>query len=231
MRGRRPLPRNPPSRERAGASPCGEERPPVQSLFPYPDEVAVNTRVLAGSLIAALVISVAGGYALSRSGDSDGDEADITPGTITVEQGIPTNKAVQGDKLPTVDLTDSNGTKVSTADLIGQPMVINVWAVTCDACKTEMPALARVQSELGDSVRFVGVNTAKNDGSALAFAADKGVKYELLSDINAELTGALGINGLPYTLFVAADGTIVAQKGIALDEAGIRSTIASTLGS
>jgi len=231
MRGRRPLPRNPPSRERAGASPCGEERPPVQSLFPYPDEVAVNTRVLAGSLIAALVISVAGGYALSRSGDSEPDEARITPDTITVETGIPTNKAVQGEKLPTVDLIDTNGNDVSTADLVGQPLVINVWAVTCAACKTEMPALARVQADLGDTVRFIGVNTAKNDGSALAFAADKGVRYELLSDINGRLTGALGITGLPYTLFVAADGTIVAQKGIALDEAGIRATIASALGS
>jgi len=197
--------------------------------------VAVNTRVLSGSLVAALVISVAGGYALSRSGDSDSDSdsdvAHITPGTITVETGIPTNKAVRGEKLPTVDLTTTNGNDVSTADLTGQPLVINVWAVTCAACKTEMPALARVQADLGDTVRFIGVNTAKNDSSALAFAADKGVKYELLSDINGKFTTALGITGLPYTLFVAADGTIVAQKGIALDEADIRATIASALGS
>lgn len=193
--------------------------------------MAVNTRVLAGSLVAALVISVAGGYALSRAGDSDADsdEARITPGTITVETGIPTNKDVHGDKLPTVNLTDLKGDTVSTASLVGHPLVINVWAVTCAACKTEMPALARVQADLGETVRFIGVNTAENDASALAFAADKGVKYQLLSDINGELTGALGITGLPYTLFVAADGTIVAQKGIALDEAGIRATIASAL--
>ena len=191
--------------------------------------MAVNTRVLAGSLAAALLISIGGGYALSRSGESDPDEARITPDTVTVETGIPTNKAVQGDKLPTVNLTDTNGNEISTNDLIGQPLLINVWAVTCDACKTEMPALARVQADLGETVRFIGVNTAKNDASALAFAADKGVKYELLSDINGELTGSLGITGLPYTLFVAGDGTIVAQKGIALDEATIRSTIASTL--
>jgi len=187
----------------------------------------VNTRVLVGSLVAATVISIAGGYALSRSDASDADESRMTPGTITVDSGIPTNKTVEGEKLPIVDLIDNDGHAVSTADLIGHPTVINVWAVTCDACKTEMPALARVQADLGDSVRFIGVNTAKIDGSALAFAADKGVKYELLSDINGELTGALGINGLPYTLFVAANGTIVAQKGIALDEAGIRATIAS----
>jgi hypothetical protein len=35
---------------------------------------------------------------------------------------------------------------------------------------------------------------------------------------------------LPYTIFVSADGTIAAQKGIALDESTIRSTIASALG-
>ncbi|MCU1395763.1 MAG: putative thiol-disulfide oxidoreductase [Ilumatobacteraceae bacterium] len=196
--------------------------------------MAVNTRVLAGSLAAAVVISVGGGYALSRTGDSgsssSGNDATLTSSGVYPEpsEGL-TNKVVQGEPLPVVDLTATNGNTVSTKDLIGQPMVINVWATTCEPCKREMPALAKVQSDLGDTVRFIGVNAAANTPSAIKFATDKGVRYELLSDINGQLQGALGITGLPYTIFVSANGTIVAQKGVELTESDIRSTIAAKL--
>jgi peroxiredoxin len=200
----------------------------------YPAHVAVNTRVLAASLAAAALVSVAGGYALSRTADPDTkasaeDSVTITSNGVYLEPGIPTNAVVQGKPLPDVELVNTDGTKVSTRDLIGTPLVINVWATTCVACKQEMPALAQVNSELGSAVRFVGVNQLENTPSALAFAKDKGVHYELLSDENGELIAALGITGLPYTLFVAADGTIVAQKGVELNAATIRSTIESTL--
>lgn len=202
----------------------------------YPDQVAVNTRVLVASLATAALVSVAGGYALSRSDDSTTGSSSSAEDAITIasngvyaEPGIPTNAVVQGTHLPTVNLVDTDGNTVSTADLIGQPMLINVWATTCVACKQEMPALAQVDAELGGAVRFIGVNQAENTPSVLAFAQDKGVQYELLADLNGELVSALGITGLPYTLFVAADGTIVAQKGLELDKATIRSTIDSVL--
>ena len=108
-------------------------------------------------------------------------------------------------------------------------MVLNVWATTCEACKKEMPALAQLNAEFGDRVRFIGVNQFANNETALSFARDKGVRYELLSDQNGELVSALGVAGLPYTLFVSADGTIVAQKGIALTADTIRTTINTSL--
>ena len=182
------------------------------------------------------MISVGGGFLLSRTQDaspgngSAQDSITIASSGVYSEPGqLPTNAVVQGKQLPIVDLTDNSGNSISTQDLIGHPLVINVWATTCEPCKREMPALAAVQDELGDKVRFIGVNTAANTPSALAFAKDKGVHYELLSDLDGALQSALGVTGLPYTIFVAADGTIVAQKGVELDQATIRSTITSKL--
>ena len=146
-----------------------------------------------------------------------------------VEPGIPTNAVVQGKPLPDVALVATDGTKVSTRDLIGTPLVINVWATSCEACKREMPALAQMHAEFGEQVRFIGINQFANNDIALAFAKDKGVRYELLSDLDGEFVTALGITGLPYTLFVAPDGTIVSQKGIALDVDTLRSTIIEKL--
>ncbi len=193
--------------------------------------VAVNRRVLVGSLAAAVIISVVGGYALSRGNDAStaNDTVTITSNSTFTEPGIAVNKPVQGKPLPTVQLVANDGTKVSTASLLGKPLVLNVWATTCEACKKEMPALAQMHTEFGDRVNFVGVNQFANDATALKFARDKGVTYTLLSDQNGELVTALGVTGLPYTLFIAADGTIVAQKGIALTADTIRSTITTSL--
>jgi len=195
--------------------------------------VAVDKRILFGSLGAAVLISVAGGWVLSTSDDSSSpaadDEVTLTSSGLYLEPGIAVNDPVQGDHLPAVELHDTNGGEVSTSSLIGKPLVINVWGTDCVACRTEMPALAAVSEEFGDKVRFVGVNVAANTASALSFAKDKGVKYELLSDEDGNLVTTLGIKGIPYTLFVAADGTIVVQKGIELDAATIRATITDTL--
>src|SRR4051794_10963230 len=199
----------------------------------YPGRVAVDKRILFGSLGAAAIISVAGGWALSSRNDSArvaaDDDVTLTSTGVYLEPGIAVNDPVQGEPLPAVDLRDNAGAEVSTSSLVGKPLVINVWGTDCVACRTEMPALAKVSEEYGDKVRFVGVNVAANTGSALSFAKDKGVQYQLLSDQDGNLVTTLGIKGIPYTLFVAADGTIVVQKGIELDAATIRATINDNL--
>ena len=86
-----------------------------------------------------------------------------------------------------------------------------------------------MHQEFGDTVRFVGVNQYANDDIALEFAQSRGVKYELLADLNGEFVSELGITGLPYTLFVAADGTIVAQKGIELSAESLRAMLTDEL--
>ena len=195
--------------------------------------MALNRTVLVGSLAVAVVVSLVGGYALSGGDDNDttsrDDDITITSNGVFVEPGIAVNKPVQGKPLPNVQLVGTDGVHVSTTELLGQPLLINVWATSCEACKKEMPALAQMHAEFGDRVRFVGINQFANNDIALAFAKDKGVRYELLSDLNGEFVTALGITGLPYTLFVAPDGTIVSQKGIALDADTLRSTITESL--
>lgn len=196
--------------------------------------MAVDKRVLIGSLAAALVISVGGGYALSASDDSgnpgNADDFISIDATTPLNEPVESlanlgNLAVEGEKLPSVMIHDARGNRISTDDLLGQPLLINYWATICVACKDEMPALARVHADYGDQVRFIGLNQLVNGDTALAFAADKGVQYELMSDEDGEFASALEITTLPYTLLVAPDGTIIEQKGIALSEDKIRAAV------
>lgn len=188
--------------------------------------MAGHRRLLVGSIIAAIVVSIVGGWLLSRGDGSSTDVAAVDdivldkPGTSQIPS-IATNAPVQGTPLPVVDLATNDGATVVTADLLGQPLVINVWNSTCGPCKKELPAFAAVHADYGDRVRFVGVNTLDVPEVNESFARERGVQYELLRDVDGAFTDAVGIATQPVTLFVAADGTIVRQTGV-LDEATLR---------
>jgi thiol-disulfide isomerase/thioredoxin len=188
--------------------------------------MAGHRRLFVGSILAAIVVSVLGGWLLSRDDDDTGGIAAVDdivlakPGTSQIPS-IGTNAPVQGTSLPTVDLSTNDGGTVGTTDLLGQPLVINVWNSTCGPCKKELPAFAAVHAEYGDQVRFVGVNTLDVPEVNESFARERGVQYELLRDVDGAFTDAVGIATQPVTLFVAADGTIVRQTGV-LDEATLQ---------
>jgi thiol-disulfide isomerase/thioredoxin len=188
--------------------------------------MAGHRRLFVGSILAAIVVSVLGGWLLSRDDDDTGGIAAVDdivlakPGTSQIPS-IGTNAPVQGTTLPTVDLSTNDGGTVGTTDLLGQPLVINVWNSTCGPCKKELPAFAAVHAEYGDRVRFVGVNTLDVPEVNESFARERGVQYELLRDVEGAFTDAVGIATQPVTLFVAADGTIVRQTGV-LDEATLQ---------
>jgi len=194
--------------------------------------VAVNRRVLIASLGVAVVVSVVGGWAISR-GDADGvaPEDDITLGTPGVVQipSIETNASVAGTQLPTAMLEDNAGNSVSTADLVGQPLVINYWYSTCAPCKKELPDFAAVHADLGDRIRFVGVNPYDTPEVNETFARDRGVQYELLRDPGDSYGSTIGVATAPFTIFVRADGTIARQTGV-LDEATLRQYAEELLG-
>ncbi len=116
--------------------------------------------------------------------------------------------------FPSVDVVDTDGRTIDSADLIGTPMVVNLWFAACPPCQREMPDFAAVNGRLGDEVRFVGVNPVDSSTAMSEFAARMGVTYELYLDPMAELTDALGTVGFPYTIFVDARGQIVGDAGV-----------------
>jgi thiol-disulfide isomerase/thioredoxin len=193
--------------------------------------VAINRRLLAASLAAAVVVSIGGGYLLSRSDDSDPAEDETLvlddPGVVQVPS-IETNAVVAGSPLADATLVDNDGNEIASAALVGQPLIINVWNSTCAPCKKELPAFAAVHADLGDDIRFVGVNNLDNAEVNESFARDRGVRYELLRDTADSFASSLGIATLPVTLFVAPDGTILRQTGV-LEEDELREYAAELL--
>jgi thiol-disulfide isomerase/thioredoxin len=191
--------------------------------------VAVNQRLLRGSLLVAGVAIVAWVAVLAtRDDEPDLVLSDSDTSTAITEPGIATNDDVVGRPLPDAPVQNLNGDTIRTAELTGRPLVINIWFSTCAPCREELPAFAAVAAELGDDVDFVGINQFPASQREEDFARDLGVTYPLFYDGDSEFITALGIVRYPVTLFVDADGTIERQSG-QLDADELRSIITADL--
>lgn len=183
------------------------------------------------SLAVAAVIGVGGGIVLGRAmADDDVADDDVVltePGEFQQPlDGEPGE--VAGVPLPDATLYDVADRPVETAELIGTPMVVNIWFTTCPPCARELADFAEVHAEVGDEIRFVGVNPIDERETMLRFAEERGVTYELYRDLGAVLIDEIGVISFPTTLFVASDGTIVSTAG-ELDADDLRARIEAVL--
>ena len=175
--------------------------------------MAATVRVRAAVVIAALVVIFGGAVAWKNQAATDN-----TPDAVLDEPGVyqeptgSTNPPLPVDHLPALTLTDAAGTPVELKS-DGRPMVVNLWFSTCVPCAKELSEFAAVEADVGDKVRFIGVDPFDSPTSMTKFAADRGVTYELLRDPDESLGQALDVVAYPVTLLVAADGTILDASG------------------
>lgn len=105
------------------------------------------------------------------------------------------------------------GDPVYLSGLAKKPTIINMWASWCGPCKEELPILAKAHREYGDKIQFLGIDFADPaPESAIKLAAGAGVTYPLMADPDSSLKSSLRVIGLPETVFVDDDGTVVATE-------------------
>jgi thiol-disulfide isomerase/thioredoxin len=187
-------------------------------------------RLFAVSIAIAAVVGIVGGIVLAQRSGDDGVDASLSdPGSVVTfpADGLG-NTEVEGDRLPDATLSDRAGNELTTAELVGAPLVVNFWFSTCPPCAKELPDFAEVHAEVGDEVRFVGVNTIDSVEVMDRFAGERGVQYELYRDEFAEFTDGIGATAFPVTIFVDSDGVIVDQTG-ALDAEELRRKVEELL--
>lgn len=192
----------------------------------------IRPRLLVASLLIAVVVIAVFAWT-QRPADSSDDSSDLDarltdPGAVVTfpNDGLG-NRDVAGDPLPDAVLVATDGTEVYLSDMVGEPLVVNLWYTTCPPCAKELPEFATVDAET-DDVRFIGINTVDSLEVMERFAGERGVEYDLYRDERAELVDGIGATAFPVTLFVTSDGTIVEQTG-ALDADALRSKIGNLL--
>ena len=97
---------------------------------------------------------------------------------------------------------------------------VNFWAVSCEPCRTEMPAMQRLAERYAGRVEIVGVNWGEGADAVTDFVARYGVTYPILLDPGLEryYRWAAG-DGLPRHYFVGEAGTVLREVIGPLDPA------------
>lgn len=144
---------------------------------------------MAATVVVALAVT---GLALGQ----DGDEG--------------TRGRAGGGPAPAIELPALSGDgTVSLASFRGEPVVVNVFASWCVPCRKELPAFAEVSQALGDRVVFLGVNHQDNRRAGQEMLDEFGVTYPAGYDPDGKVAIDYALIGLPSTLFVSADGTLL----------------------
>ena len=131
----------------------------------------------------------------------------------------PVSGALLGAAAPDFTLETFAGEAVQLSALHGHPVVVNFWASWCPPCRSEAPILAsvaRAERAAGRAV-FLGVNVRDEAANARQFLADFSIDYANGPDPGGVETAYRGV-GIPYTVFVAADGTVARTWIGPLDE-------------
>jgi cytochrome c biogenesis protein CcmG, thiol:disulfide interchange protein DsbE len=102
-----------------------------------------------------------------------------------------------------------SGPHVDLASLRGKPALVNFWASWCGPCKQEAPELKRFSEGLGNRATLVGVDWGDSADGAREFIAKSGWRYPILRDPTQKVGTEYGLNGLPTTFVLNADGDIV----------------------
>ena len=161
--------------------------------------MSVQTRRRAPWLIGGGVLVVALVAVVALSGGPSGS---VTPDAP--------DRGSQGPAVPTSEFVFFDGSTATLAHYEGKPLVINFWASWCPSCVAEMSAALRpVQQQRGDAVAFVGFNIQDDRGRALTLVEETGVLFDLAEDARGDLYTELGGIGMPFTVFVSADGEIM----------------------
>ena len=163
-----------------------------------------NTRRLVVFIPLVLFLALAALF-MYRLGT--GDPSRI-PSALIGHPAPPTN-------LPPIPGLDRDGRPVpglDSAGFNGEVTVLNVWASWCVACREEHPALLAAWARYRErGVILIGIDFEDTDDAALAYAAEMGGDWPLVTDPGSRTAIAYGVFGVPETFVITANGTIAAK--------------------
>ena len=131
-------------------------------------------------------------------------------------------------------LFDLDDKPVAFAAYRGKPLIVNFWARWCAPCRVEIPELVDIQTQhKARGIEVIGVNLESDAPPVRDFARAYDINYPVLltRDKGIALLQALGNGkaGLPYTVVINRQGSVVASKLGAMTRAELQAATETAL--
>lgn len=144
-------------------------------------------------------------------------------GATEVEPGAsdePEQVDLTGAEAADFTLNDGDGNAVTLSALRGRVVLLDFWATWCGPCRVVMPIIQKLHDEYADKgVAVYGVN---NEEPTLVreFLTENGYSFPTLRDPRSAAFMLYEATGIPTTVVVGREGTIVAYLvGVHREEA------------
>lgn len=153
-------------------------------------------------ILLLLTMAAVAGCDTQKAETQQGAGAAETEGATSGE----VDRSQKGKPLPDSELFDADNDPSALAQLKGQPLLVNLWAIWCAPCVKELPTLQALSKRQKIDVIAVSQDMAPRS-SVDAFLTKNGLDdLEVWHDPKMALSGALGVQILPTTILYGADG-------------------------
>jgi cytochrome c biogenesis protein CcmG, thiol:disulfide interchange protein DsbE len=156
----------------------------------------------------------------------------LTPAQSPVSGQTRTADPLVGHSAPLFTLavlrSQPGKSMISLNDYKGKSIVLNVWASWCVPCNQEAPILESAWKNAvaqDHNVVFLGIDFQDSSSDALAFMHKYGISYPNVLDADGSVSINYGVTGVPETLFINQQGTIVSREPLQLTAQALQSNL------
>ena len=137
------------------------------------------------------------------------------PAQTTLPTTVPATTEASANPAPDFTFYDADGKPHKLSEFRGQPVILNFWASWCGPCKNEMPDFQKAYETYGDRIQFIMLNLTDGTGetvdTAKAFLETVPYTFPVYFDTAMEGAYTYGVNSIPITWFIDAEGNLIAQ--------------------
>ncbi|MBR7041772.1 MAG: TlpA family protein disulfide reductase [Clostridia bacterium] len=119
---------------------------------------------------------------------------------------------------PDFPLTDWDGEEILFSDLLGKPLLLNIWATWCPPCRNELPFFQQAFEKYGEEITFAFVSVDEDKADVEEFLTENGYTFPVYMDTPSSSLMTYGIGSIPVTVLIDAEGNIIAGQIGSLSE-------------
>ena len=193
----------------------------------------MRMKVLTQAMILILMLALTLVAGCGSEADTAAD-ADNTADSHAQTAATPTGNvgSTPGATAPDFTLKNLAGGNLTISDLRGKAVIIDFWDTWCPPCRRALPHLEELSNEYADNLVVVGVAFGREgEAKVQAYIKENNLTFEmvLFEETSTILQDFGGIQSIPTTFLVDANGVIVEKWVGGLDKETYEKAIVATI--